>query len=259
MNSAIEYLARLGYRALGTVYIIIGFFAAAAGLGIGVVKTADRGDAIRFILHQPFGRMILLILSLGLAGYAIWRLICGLRDAENWGSDAKGLAIRFGSVVRGLVYGGIAIEVFRLALRQTGGRPGGDAQTRHWIARAMDKPHGYWLVAIAGLSVLGYGVFQIYCAWKAKLERNVHIPHGVLTAISRLGLAARGVVFLIIGSSLLFAAAQHDPGEARGTSGALRELASQPFGSHLLTLVGVGLVAYGVYAFLNARYRYIHA
>jgi hypothetical protein len=256
MNNAIERLARLGYGAIGIVYTIIGVFSAAAGLG-GGGKTADRSDAVSFILHQPFGRFILLILAVGIAGYALWRLISGIRDTENRGTDAKGLAIRAGSALRGVAYGWVAFEVLRVGLRQTSGVSSSDAETRHWTGRVMDKPFGHWLIAMIGLYILGQGVYQLYRAWKSKLGKDVHIPRGTLTAISRFGLAARGVVFLVIGASLFFAGTRDDPGQARGTSGALSELASQPFGNHLLTLIGVGLVAYGVYAFLNARYRQI--
>jgi hypothetical protein len=250
----IERLARLGYASKGLVYAIIGLFTAAAGLGVGG-GTPDRRAAFTFVLHQPFGHSILLIVAIGLAGYAIWRVICGVRDTEHRGNDAKALAIRAGSVIRGVVYGWVAIEVARLALRKGSGGSGSDAQTRHWAARAMDKPFGQTLLAIAGLAILGYGVYQMYRGAKGKLGKQAHIPRGALTTISRFGMAARGAVFMIIGSSLGFAATRHDPGQARGTSGALRELAAQPFGSVLLTIVGLGLLAYGVYAFLNARYR----
>lgn len=258
MNNVIERLARLGYGSVGVVYTIIGLFAAAAGLGTGG-RIADRSDAVTFIFRQPLGRYILLVLAVGLAGYALWRMVCGIRDSENCGSDAKGMAIRAASLLRGLAYGWIAIEVLRAALRRRRGVSTSEADTRHWIGRVMDEPFGQWLVAIVGLYIVGYGAYQIHLAWKGKLERHVHIPHGVLTAISRFGIAARGVVFLVIGASLFFAGTRRDAGEVRGTSGALRELASQPFGSHLLTLIGIGLVAYGVYGFLNARYRRIQA
>ncbi len=254
----IERLARPGYASKGLVYAIIGFLAAAAGLGIGG-KTADKNQAFKFILHQPFGHFILFILALGLAGYAVWRVISGIRDTEHRGSDAKGFAVRMGGMLRGLFYGWIAIEVLRLAMTKSAGGSGGDAQTRHWTARLMDKPFGHWMVILLGLGVFGYGIYQIYRAWKGKLGKQVHIPSGMMTNVSRFGLASRGVVFLIIGGSFVFAGKQGDPGEARGTSGALRELASQPFGHVLLTLMGLGLVSYGIYAFLQAKYRRIEA
>ena len=239
----IERLARLGYISKGIVYVLIGAFAAAAG------RAADKKEALTFILRQPFGRFLLFAIAVGLAGYGVWRFLSGIRDSEK-------LLVRIGRVVRGLAYGWIAIEVFRFALRQ-GGASGSDATARHWTARAMDKPFGVWLVAIAGLCIFGYGAYQIVRGIRGKLGKSVHIPRGILTTISRFGIAARGVVFLIIGSSLVFAATRRNPHEAHGISGALREVASQPFGHTLLMIAGIGLVAYGVYAFLNAKYREI--
>ena len=255
MTNTIERLARLGYVAIGIVYAIIGLFAAAAGIGIGG-KAADKNDAFTFILRQPFGKFILIVLSAGLVGYALWRLISGVHDSEGSGNDAKGLTLRANSMLRGLGYGWLAFEVVRFAMRR-GEVTESDSTARHWTARALEKPFGSWLVAAAGLYIFGYGIYQIYRAWKGKLGKQVAIPPGALTKISRFGIAGRAVVFLVVGASLVFAALNRNPGEARGTSGALRELASQPFGFALLAVVGIALVAYGVYCFLNAKYRRI--
>lgn len=245
----IERLARLGYGAKGVVYAIVGILAAFTG-------PADKSDAFSVIIRQPFGRFLLAIIAAGLAGYATWRVICGLRDTERRGSDAKGLAIRAGSTLRGIGYGLIAIEVVRLALRKGGGA-GGDAQAQHWIARAMNKPFGEVAIVLVSAGIIGYALYQLYRAATGKLSRYLHVPKGWLTAISRFGLGARAVVFLIIGSSFLIAALRDNPEEAHATSGALRELASQPFGEAMLKVTGAGLVAYGIYAFINAKYRRI--
>jgi hypothetical protein len=70
-----------------------------------------------------------------------------------------------------------------------------------------------------------------------------------------LGQGALGVVASIIGIFLIVAALHHNPGEAKGLSGALITLLQQPFGPILLGIVAVGLLAYGIYSFVEARYR----
>ncbi|HKO59372.1 MAG TPA: DUF1206 domain-containing protein [Thermoanaerobaculia bacterium] len=256
----IEKLARLGYAAKGLVYATIGFLTAMAGLHRGGAA-ADRKDAVRFIAHQPLGRTLLFVAALGLIGYAVWRVLSGITDSDRHGADAKGLAVRTGSVIRGLFYAGFALVVLRYLLHKGGAGQSSDAASRHWTARALDVPFGRFLVIAAGLALIGYGLYQLSRAVRGKLSKQLSSIRNreVLVAVSCFGIAARAIVFAVIGVSLLRAALRQSPSAARGTSGALRELAQLPMGSWILTAVGLGLVAYGVYAFINARYRRIRA
>ncbi|HEX7153293.1 MAG TPA: DUF1206 domain-containing protein [Thermoanaerobaculia bacterium] len=258
MSSWIEGLARAGYASKGMVYAIMGFIALRGA-------AADHRSAFNWILEKPFGRTMLAAMAVGLLGYAFWRAGSAVADWERRGNDAKGYAIRIGSLFRGMLYAGFALEVIRLALHKGSGGKGSDASAQHWTARAMDAPFGRWLVAGAGLALIGYGIYQLINAWKAKLSNQLRLgemkaaTRRRVVIASRFGIAARGVVFGIIGISVLMAGLHHNSGEARGTSGALRQLSSQPFGSALLAIIGLGLIAYGVYAFVNARYRVIRA
>jgi Domain of Unknown Function (DUF1206) len=258
-KQSVEKLARFGYACKGSVYIIIGLLAAATIVGHGEV--ADRQRAFRFIIEKPFGRLILIVIAAGFIGYATWRVISGFADSERHGGDFKGLAMRAGSVIRGLFYGSIAIELLRQVIEHRAARRGGDAQTKHWTARAMQQPFGRWAVAIAGAFVIGYAAAQFYRAIGGKLSKRIRtrsIPPWLL-AVSRFGLGARAVILGIIGGSLIQAAWRYSAAQAEGTSGAMRTIAIQPFGTWLLTLAGLGFASYGVYAFVNARYRQISA
>ena len=256
----VERLARLGYASKAAVYFIIGGLTALSALH-NRRDAADRQQAFAFIAQLPLGRALLAILALGLLGYALWRIMSAFADSENRGTDAKGIALRIGSFVRGAAYGWIAIEVLRLATKHSGGGNGSDANAKHWTAKAMDEPFGRAAVAIAGAVIIGYGLYQLYIAWTAKLSKQLHAgaAHPWTILVSRFGIAARGVVFAIIGGSLVVAALHRNPQAARGTTGALRKLAEQPYGHVLLLAAGFGLAAYGVYALLNARYRTIRA
>lgn len=247
----IERLARLGYLSIGVVYVIAGVLAAARG------STRGPKGALAFIQHQPFGRAILAVIVIGLAGYALWRFVDGFTDSEHRGSDAKAIAVRIGSIARGVLYAAIAIEVVR-------GRIGGGDQTKHWTAQLIAKPFGRWMVAAIGLTLVGIAAYQLYKAFSAKLSKRLHLGsidasvRRKVVAISRFGIAARGVIFFLIGGSLVVAALRYDPGAAEGTSGALHDIA-KPLDGMLLVVVGIGLASYGVYAFVNARYRSIEA
>ena len=251
----IERLARVGFGAVGTVYFIIGFLAAAAALGDGGQTTGHEG-AIQYLLGKSFGKPLLVVMVLGLIGYALWLFASAFADADRRGTRPKGLAIRAGAFFRGLVYAVFTVEIIRLL--RGGGSDGGDQAAQDWTARVMAQPFGRWLIAAIGLGIIGYGAYQLYRAWESKLGKRLHLgemkpqTERKVVLISRIGIGARGIVFLMIGGSLLIAAARHNAGAAHGTSGALGQMPDP-----MLAAVGIGLMAYGLYAFLNARYRAI--
>lgn len=255
----VERLARVGYGSKGVVYAVIGLMAFAAAIGSGGATT-DSSGAFRKILEQPFGAVLLFGVGIGLLGYAAWRVIQATIDAEGKGGDPKGIAVRTWQFSRGVVHSLLAWEAIRLAM----GSSSGEADsTRHWTARAMSESWGIWLVGSAGVAIGAYGLGQIVRAWTANLDRRLRLDglaarHRTwVTRFSRYGLAARGVVFVIIGWFLIRAARQQDSSEARGVGGALSELSQAPFGPWLLAIVAVGLVSYGLYELVKARYKRI--
>lgn len=260
--SWVERLARLGYAAKGVVYTIVGVLAVLAAGGSG--DAPEKKDVFTLLIRQPFGRTMLLLVAAGLAGYAVWRISNGLLDSERRGTDAKGLAIRTGGIIRGLAHAGLTFELVRFVMRRDE-MTGDDSQARHWTAQLLEQPFGRWLVALAAAGIAGYGLYQLYSAvtsrFSSKLQLNRLSPsmRRPVTAISRFGIGARGVVFLLIGYSVARAALNRAPGQAHGLGGALRDLAQQPFGSWLVGAAGVGLIAYGIYAFVNAKVRMIDA
>ncbi len=133
---------------------------------------------------------------------------------------------------------------------------------RDATAYAFHMPGGELLVWLGAAGVLGYGVYQLYRAYAAKLSRQLDLTTLTgatrvwIVAISRFGIAARGVIFCLIGFFLGRAAALHDAGKAGGIRESLRMLAS--IGRWPFALVALGLIAYGVYELVNARYRNIH-
>ena len=256
MTNWIERTARLGYISVGCVYIIAGFLSAMAALGLGG-KTASWRDALYVVNDFPLGRIALVVIAIGLTGYGVWGVISGITDSDRRGGDWKGIALRIRAFGSGLVHLAMAFSVFRFALTQRGGGSGSEANARHWTARLMDVPAGRLLVALIGLALLGYGVAALWRAWQAKLGERLHIParHTVIIAICRFGIAARGILVGVIGTSLVRAAIHGNPSETRATKGALERVAEAPFGRWLLVAVTIGLAAYGVYAIVKGMYR----
>jgi hypothetical protein len=255
----IERLARYGYASKGVVYVLIGVLAALGAFGEDEGPTDSRGALTR-IVRQPYGRVMLCVIAAGLAGYALWRVVQALRDTEEKGKSWKGLAIRAGYACIGVVYAGLSYSAVRLILGHGAGK-GSDETTKGWTALALMFPLGRWLVGLAGLGVIGFGLYQCYKACTAKFrrkwKRHEMSEHArvLATRAGQVGLVARGVVFGIIGLFLIQAAWRARAEEARGLGGALRALEQQPYGPYVLGAVALGLVAYGLYMFVEARYR----
>jgi hypothetical protein len=253
-------LARVGYAAKGVVYLVIGALATLAAAGNGGGTTDARG-ALALIGHGASGRGVLGVLGAGLLGYTIWAIIAAVTDADRRGRDTKGMALRIAQAGRGLMYGGLGLEALRLMATARRSNGGG---TRHWTGVLMDAPFGRWLVAALGASVAAYALYQFWRAARKDLRKRLHLSEAGETAarwvlrLARFGIAARGVVFLVIGWFLVRAAWTHDPGRAGGIADSLVTLSTQPYGPILLAVVALGLMAYGLWELANARYRDMH-
>lgn len=249
-----ERLARIGYASKAIVYCLIGILALVAAFGRS--EASDSRGAFLTILRQPFGTFLLALVAIGLLGYALWRVVEAINNPER-----KGIPYRVWLAGRGLFHGYLAWEAIRLAFGDSAG--GNDA--RHWTRRLMDQPFGVWLVALTGMGIAAYGIGQIVRATRANVDRRLRL--GELSVeqrrwvihVSRYGLSARGVVFVIIGWFLILAARQEDPSEARDLGGALRTIEQSSYGRWLLAVVAAGLLAYGLYEATKARYRLIAA
>lgn len=257
-----ETFARFGYAAKGFVYAAIGILALLTAFSVGG-DTTDTSGALQAISTQPFGKILLALIALSLLGYVTWHLIQAIKDPEDKGKDAKGLITRLGYLFSSIVYLGVAINAGLLAIGNSSNSSGGNSK-QDWTAMVMQQPLGRWLVGVAGALTIGYGFWRIYSAYKTKFRKKLNLNEldskqkDLLVNISRFGIAARGVVFVMIGFFVLQAAKNYDPAKVKGLDGALLTLAQQPFGKALLALMALGLIAYAIYLFIQARYRLIN-
>lgn len=251
-----EGMARVGFVAKGLVYILVGVLAAAAAWGSGAAEGSE--GALRSLVDEPFGQVILGAVALGLACYALWRFTSATANPED-----HGVGHRLLDAGKAFLHLGLAVEAARMAWPGGGGGGGNEERASHWSARAMAQPVGEVAVGVVGLIVVGYGVAQIYRGFTADLDERLELGRlsvrgrRWVVRLGRAGLAARGVVFGVIGGFLVLAAVQSDPGEARGVGGALRTIEQQAYGPWLIGIVGLGLICYGIYQLVRARYRRI--
>ncbi|MBC8138157.1 MAG: DUF1206 domain-containing protein [Fibrella sp.] len=255
----VEKLARMGYAAKGVIYMIIGMLALQAAFSSGG-KTTNSEGALATIVEQPFGRVLLGVVGVGLAGYALWRFVAAAIDAENEGSDAKGIATRLGYVISGIVYAVLSFTAFQI-IGGTASGDGGNSGTQDWTARLLAAPFGQLLTGLAGAIVIGSGLRQMVKGYKGDFKKDLELgeippaQQKSVVSIGRAGYIARGIVFAIMGGFVINAAMNADPRRAKGLGSALDLLAQQPYGPWVLGIVAAGLVAYGVFMIVEARYR----
>ncbi|MEG4006503.1 DUF1206 domain-containing protein [Microcoleus sp. Pol11C1] len=256
-----ERLARLGYASKGLVYFIVGFLAAQAAFSMGG-RTTDTSGALSEIVNQPFGKFLLFLVTIGIIGYALWRIVQTILDPEHQGEkmDAKRIAQRIGYALSALGYAGLALTAVKLIMGS--GRSNSNT-TQDLTAQILAQPFGQWLVGLAGSIVIGVGFSYFYEAYKAKFRRHFKLDEMSpteqkwATRLGRFGIAARGVVFVIIGFFFIQAARLSDASQTKGLGEVLAIVAQQPFSPVILALVPLGLIAYGIYSVIEARYRRI--
>jgi hypothetical protein len=255
----VNRLARYGYAAKGSVYIVVGGLALSAALGTGGATT-DAEGALRAIFRQPFGALLLLLTGVGLLGYVTWRFTQAVFDIEEKGVDARGLLKRAGYLASGVAYSSLALSALRQAigLATSGGRSQED-----WTALVLARPFGRWLVIAAGVVLATLAVNAAVIAVRRLYQRKLKREEMTRAAwrwaggLAVAGLLARGVVFGLLAAFFIQAGWDVDAGQAGGLSDVLVAIAAQPQGPWLLGLMAAGLVAYGLYALVEARYRRI--
>jgi hypothetical protein len=255
----VERLGRIGLVAKGVLYAVVAILAVNVALG-GREESPDRHGALQAIAEQPFGRGLLSLLALGVAGYALWRLAQAIFDRDLEGEGPKGLAKRGAALAKAFFYGALCVLTVSTIFGEESNSGGNEQRT---TAGVFDWPGGRYLVYGVGLAFLGAAAFNGYravtCKFNKKLKTSEmgEAEETAATGVGILGHLARMVVFALIAVFLLEAAWEFDAKEARGLDGALLELSQAPYGGLLLGAVAVGLFGYALYCIVQARYRNI--
>jgi hypothetical protein len=257
-SSWVARIARVGYTAKGVVYATIGVLAMRETLGAGGA-TAGPIEAMRSMGPNPLDGVLLVVLSVGLLGYALWKLVQGFADPDDKGSDAHGVLRRIGYIGSGLIHGILAFT----AAQSIFGAEDTSEDAVALSVMAYQPPLGRIMVGLVGLIVIGVGLYQLYAAYGAKFQDELRLNRMSdaegrwVTLAGCVGTAARAFAIGVAGVFVVLAAYQSDPSEVRGLGEALETIQLQPSGSYMLGAMAAGLLVYGAFMLLVARYRRI--
>jgi hypothetical protein len=252
----LRLLERLGYAARGALYTVMGLLALGIALRAGG-QTTDLSGSLVFLIANPYGKFVLIVMAIGLAAYSLWGFIRAVYDPLHRGRDASGYMARLGFVTSALSYAALVILALQI-LAGSGGASG--VGTQKTIASILNHPGGGPLTIVIGLIAIGIGLGQFLEAYRATFASDLkgaemsERERTIAIRLGRFGMLARGVTFLVIGWFVVQAGRHHDPGQVQGFGGAFVFLLGQPFGRVLLGIVALGFVALGLHSFACARW-----
>ncbi len=249
---------RAGYAGRGIVYVVV------AGISLFALTRGGEAEGTSGALEQlegsAWGSVVLFLIFLGMAAYAIWRWVDAVYDLEEYGSEAKGLIARAGMITTGTIHGALGVFAFVLLFTSGGGGGGGGGSTiSEVVGWVMGLPAGIWLVGIAGAVTVGAGIYYVVKAVKEKYRKHLRANHFTRNwnPALKAGVLAQAVIITLIGFFLVFAALQADPSQAGGVGEAFSWLRDQAYGQALVIAVCIGLLGFALFCFVNAAYRVV--
>jgi hypothetical protein len=257
-SAPVEAGARVGLVAYGVVYILVGWTALAIAWA-GSRDNADTSGAMKTLAAQPFGRFLLSLVAIGLLALAVWQgtqAIWGCRDREGLKRTRK----RISSGGKAIFYAALGVSAASVALGGGDGS-GGPRASQERTSGVLSLPGGQTIVVVAGLAVIGVGISSIRRGMTGSFQKELNLQEMSETArsatvlLGQVGHIAKGLALGAVGAVLAYAAWTFDPEESRGLDGALRKIVERPFGDVALSAVALGLMAFGLFAILQSRYR----
>ncbi|RZJ41715.1 MAG: DUF1206 domain-containing protein [Brevundimonas sp.] len=258
--NTLELIARIGYGARGFVYLSGGVLTLLAIPGLVDGAAGTRG-AIGWLAKQPLGRAWVLLLGLGLLAIVVWRMLQAIWDADNEGHDRQGISTRISQGFSGIGYGLLALSAFSLLFHTPVDPAAADIATGHREAqRMLSLPFGNLLLAGIGLCIAGVGIGNIVKAWRddfaAYLSCSVELCRRVVP-LARAGYMARGVAWLPLAALIFMAGIRSRASDVTSFDAALDTLGRQPGGALLLAAAALGFIGFGLFSFIEARFRHI--
>ena len=249
----VSRIVRLGYLAKGLIYTLIGVLAMRVAFGMRGARLSDPAGILMHILRQPFGRIILTVIGVGIVGYALYYLVEAIADLRRKGGGVRGWIDRSLTIIKAIAYGTIGVQALMIVF--LGGRPSGNTEDQ--AQAVMRLPLGSVLLVLIGIGIAIYGVTQLKMAWNGGVDEDIDVARVRREArwvlpLGRAGAAARGVILFMMGGALAWSGASRHAQDADGYREVLLAIAA--INPWLLAATGGGLLCFGLYQLCHARY-----
>ncbi|SDE72150.1 protein of unknown function [Blastococcus fimeti] len=259
-GDGLENLARVGLLAYGVVHLLVAWLALQLAWGTSS-ESADQSGALQTLAESPLGKPLLWIVAIGLIALAVWQALEVLRWRSGWSASgtqrSRAVKKTVKALAKAVVYAALAVLAIRFA---TGSGSSSSQQQQETAAGVFGWPAGRWLVGAAGLVLIGVGIYHVYKGVTKSFLKEIDLASApssatrLVTRLGQVGYPGKGIALGVVGGLLVHAAVTFDPADASGLDGALRTILEAPFGQFLLTLVALGIAAFGAYLFVRARY-----
>ena len=260
-SDGLEHLARVGLLAYGLVHLIVAWLAVQLAWFGGSEESADQSGAMRTLAESPVGKPLLWVVALGLIALAVWQAAEVLRWRSGWSASGKARtkAIRKSgnALIKAAIYTALAVLAIRFA---TGTGKSSSQEQQETTAGVLGWPGGQFIVGAAGLILIGSGIWHVKKGVTKSFLKQIDTSDAspaalkLVTRLGQVGFPGKGVALALVGGLLCYAAITFDPSKARGLDGAMRTILEAPYGRILLTLVAIGIAAFGAFLFVRARY-----
>lgn len=252
-------LAQVGLIAKSIVYCLLGIlvFMAAFHLNGQSPSETNKQGVFSFVQRQVGGKILLGLIAAGLMCYCAWRYIQAVLDTEKKGNSAKGLLTRGRYFLSGLLYSALTFYLTKQLFTGRGDNGNSKQSMVEWI---LEKPLGQWIIGFVAIGFVGVGLYQVYYGlsekYKQHVDKTVEVKQQRLLLLSgKIGYVARGLVWMVLGWIFFKVAYQSNASSVGGSSEAFQFLSEVSYGSYVLAAVGIGLICFGVFNSVRARYE----
>jgi hypothetical protein len=255
-SASLEVLARVGLIAFGLVHLLVGWLALLIAWG-AAAGSADSSGALTTLADQPFGKIMLWLVAVGLIALALWQAseaIWSYRPHDG----ARRVRMQVTGGAKAVIYAALGVSAASVALGSGSSSSQSQEQTTTGV---LGWPGGQSIVVAAGLIIVGVGVASVIKGVRRSFDEEIDtasMPSAVrkgVGSLGQVGYIAKGLALGVVGGLLSYAALTFDRQQGQGLDGALQKILAEPFGRFLLTAVAIGFAAFGLFAMLQARYR----
>jgi hypothetical protein len=260
-SDALEHLARVGLIAYGVVHLLVAWLALQLAWWGGNGESADQSGAMSTVAESPVGKPLLWIIAVGLIALAAWQAAEVLRWRHGWSASGKtrlkALQKSGVALVKAAIYIALAVLAIRFA---TGSGQSSSQSQQDTTAGVLGWPGGQFIVGAVGLILIGSGIWHVKKGVTKSFLKQIDTTEAsakalrLVTRLGQVGFPGKGIALALVGGLLGYAAITFDPSKARGLDGALHTVLELPYGPILLTLVAIGIAAFGAFLFVRARY-----